>query len=211
MSNVEKLYLKRGAVLVKKLNEKGFAAQLVEHKEDVLPLVMSLIPKDDVVAWGGSVTVAQCGVIDAVRKERKVIDRDQAQTLEEKKEIMRKALLCDTFLMGANAVGMDGSLMNIDGTGNRVAALIFGPKQVIVVAGMNKVVAGFNEEMQRAWSLAAPINMERFPDKKCGCSGTGVCVQCNSTDSICNQFVWTRRCNPAGRIKVILVAEDLGY
>ncbi len=211
MGNREKLYLKRGEFLVKKLNEKGFAAQIVEHKEDVLPVVLNLIPKDDVVAWGGSVTLSQCGVIEAVRKERKVIDRDDVETMEEKKQKMHEALLCDTFLMGANGISMDGSLVNIDGTGNRVAALIFGPKQVIVVAGMNKVCADYNDALKRAWGQAGPMNMERFPQKKCGCSNTGVCVQCNSADSICNQFVWTRRCNPQGRIKVILVAEDLGY
>lgn len=211
MSNKTKLYLKRGAVLVQKLNEKGFSAQIVERKEDVLAAVMDLIPKDDVVAWGGSVTLAQCGVIEKVRQERKVIDRDTAKSLAEKKEIMRQALFCDTFLMGTNAISMDGSLVNIDGTGNRVGALVFGPKQVIVVAGMNKVRENFDEALKRAWGEAAPMNMERFPEKNCGCSKTGVCAKCNSTDSICNQFLWTRRCNPQGRIKIILVAEDLGY
>lgn len=211
MGNKEKMYLERGKVLVQRLKDKGFEAQIVEHKEDVLSVVMGLIPKDDVVAWGGSVTMAQCGVIDAVRKERKVIDRDKVESLEAKKQIMREALLCDTFLMSANAISMDGSLMNIDGTGNRVAALIFGPKQVIVVAGMNKVCADYDAAFKRAWNDSAPMNMQRFPQKKCGCTGTAVCVKCNSVDSICNQFVWTRRCNPQGRIKVVLVAEDLGY
>jgi len=205
------MYWERGEKLVGVLQSKGFEAQIVEHKEEVASKVLELIPVEHVVAWGGSVTLAECGVLEAVKKERKVIDRDAAKTPEEKAAKMREALLCDTFLMSANGIGMDGTLANIDGTGNRVAALIFGPKQVIVVAGMNKVVPDAETAMSRAWHEAGPLNMQRFPQKKCGCSGTGVCVQCNSSDSICNQFVLTRRCNPKGRIKVILVAEDLGY
>jgi len=211
MTNREKMYLERGRKLVEVLQTKGFEAQMVEHKEDVAAKVLELIPAEHVVAWGGSVTLAECGVLEAVKKARKVIDRDKAETPEEKTAKMREALLSDTFLMSANGIGLDGTLANIDGTGNRTAALIFGPKQVIVVAGMNKVRATYNDAIIRAWTEAAPMNMQRFPQKKCGCSGTSVCVQCNSPDSICNQFVLIRRCNPKGRIKVILVAEDLGY
>lgn len=207
----EKMYLERGKKLVEVLQTKGFEAKIVEHKEEVAAKVLELIPAEHVVAWGGSVTLAECGVLDAVRKERKVIDRDKAATPEEKTAKMREALLSDTFLMSANGIGMDGTLANIDGTGNRLAALIFGPKQVIVVAGMNNVMPNAESAMSRAWHEAGPLNMQRFPQKKCGCSGTSVCVECNSPDSICNQFVLTRRCNPKGRIKIILVAEDLGY
>ena len=211
MSNREKMYWQRGQKLVQVLQSKGFDAQIVEHKEEVAAKVLALIPEEHTVAWGGSVTLAECGVLDAVRKERKVIDRDKAETLSEKAQKMHQALLSDTFLMSANGIGMDGTLANIDGTGNRLAALIYGPSQVIVVAGMNKVMPSAKAALERAWKDAAPMNMQRFPNKKCGCSGTGVCVECNSPDSICNQFLVTRRCNPQGRIKVILVAEDLGY
>lgn len=211
MANRKKWYLKVGAEAVKALNSNGFDAQLVETKEEALNTVMSLIPQDDIVGWGGSVTLAECGIIDAVRKNRKVLDRDNSKDAEERAQIMHQTLLSDTFLMSANGIGLDGSLYNIDGIGNRVSALIYGPRQVIVVAGMNKVKKDWQEAKLRARNEAALINMERFPSKKCGCTTTGICVDCNSFDSICNQFVWTRRCSPKGRIKVILVAEELGY
>jgi hypothetical protein len=125
-------------------------------------------------------------------------------------ELMRRALLSDTYLCGSNAVSEDGQLVNIDNYGNRVAAMIFGPKQVIVVAGINKVVKTVEDAMVRARTIAAPLNIQRFPDISTPCNKIGSCTNCLTQDTVCNYFVTIRNCKPAGRIKVILVGENLG-
>lgn len=122
---------------------------------------------------------------------------------------MRKALTCDTFLMSSNAISEDGQLVNIDGNGNRVAALCFGPRRVIVVAGMNKVVGTLDDAIARARHIAAPANLQRF-DVKTPCSTTGCCADCVSPQCSCAQIVVTRFSMNPNRIKVVLVGENLG-
>ena len=193
------------------LEKNHFGACYVATKEEALEKVMSLIPHDHVVSWGGSKTLAALGIMERLQEEGyQTLDRSKGKTLEEQNEIMRKALLCDTFLMSSNAITEDGQLFNIDGTANRVAALCFGPRSVIVVAGMNKVVKDMKAAYDRVRNYAAPCNMQRFEGRKTPCAVTGMCGDCHSTDSICNQMVFTRNSRPAGRIKVILVGEDLG-
>lgn len=200
-----------GATVVKNLQRRGFDAYYCTDKEAALAKALELIPESDVVSWGGSSTIAEIGLLQAVKERNKVIDRDTAKNAEEKFALMRQALLCDTFLMSSNAISSDGQLINIDGNGNRVAALIFGPKQVIVVAGVNKVAGSFDAAMDRARNIAAPVNAQRFAGLATPCAKTGLCANCQSPDSICAQFVITRRCRNAGRIKVILVGESLGF
>lgn len=200
-----------GATVVKNLQRRGFDAYYCADKEAALAKALELISETDVVAWGGSVTLAEVGLLDAVKKRNPVIDRDTAKNAEEKTELMRKALLCDTFIMSSNAITSDGQLINIDGNGNRVAALIFGPKQVVVIAGVNKIASSFEAAMDRARNIAAPINAQRFAGLATPCAKTGLCADCQSPDSICAQFVVTRRCRTKGRIKVILVGESLGF
>jgi L-lactate utilization protein LutB len=124
---------------------------------------------------------------------------------------MRRALLCDTYLAGTNAISEDGQLVNIDGNGNRVAAMIYGPKQVIVAAGMNKVAKTLPDAVVRARNIAAPANVQRFPGLKTPCNETGSCADCLSPDTICSFLVTIRYCKPAGRIKVVLIGKDLGF
>ena len=116
---------------------------------------------------------------------------------------MRQALTCGTFIMSSNAISADGQLVNIDGNANRVAALCYGPESVLVIAGMNKVMGDLDSAIARARQVAAPANAP--------CAVTGSCGDCTSPDCICCQMVITRACRPAGRIKVILVGEDLGF
>lgn len=123
---------------------------------------------------------------------------------------MRKALLSDTFLMSSNAISEDGQLFNIDGNGNRVAAMCFSPKSVIVIAGMNKVIKSVEDAYTRARTIAAPANNQRFDGCKTTCYINGTCADCKSPDSICAYMVRTRISRPANKIKVILVGEDLG-
>jgi len=202
---------KLGAKVVRALEERFFEAWYFDEPSEALDKILSLIPSEHVVSWGGSLTLGELGVTErVVREGYKVIDRDKAQDRQERFELMRQALLCDTYLTSCNAISEDGQLVNIDGFGNRVAAMTFGPRQVIVIAGMNKVAKTVDDALVRARTIAAPANTQRFPDNKAPCNETGSCANCKSPDSICSFFVTTRMCKPAGRIKVILVGQDLG-
>jgi len=205
-------YKKLGAKVVQALKERFFDAWYFDEPSGALDKLLSLIPAGHVVSWGGSLTLGELGVTErVVSAGYKVIDRDKAKDKQERFELMRQALLCDTFLTGCNAISEDGQLVNIDGFGNRVAAMTFGPRQVIVVAGMNKVAKTLDDAVSRARNIAAPLNTQRFPDSKTPCNETGACGNCKSPDCICSFFVTTRMCKPAGRIKVILVGQDLGF
>lgn len=200
-----------GATVVKNLEKRGFQAFYCEKKEAALAQALALIPKTDVVAWGGSMSIQEIGLLAKVRADYNTIDRDKAASKEEKVALMRQGLTADTFLMSVNAMTEDGELINIDGTGNRCAALIFGPKQVLIIAGMNKVVKDWQAAVARARSVAPSINVKRFAGVQTPCQLTGRCADCLAPDCICNYLVRVRRSNPAGKIKVILVGEDLGY
>lgn len=204
-------YDKAGAKVAEALNKRYFEAYYCSDRAEALEKILELIPQDHVVSWGGAATVDELGVKEALRQRgQAVIDRDTAKDAQERQQMLKQALTCDTFLMGSNAISADGQLVNIDGTGNRVAALCFGPTQVVVVAGMNKVDGDLDGAMRRAREVAAPMNAQRFP-LKTPCVANGLCGDCKGPDSICAQIVTTRLCKPAGRIKVVLVGEDLGF
>lgn len=211
MSDPKKLYYeKRAALLIKNLKSRHFDAYYCKNKESALEKALELIPEGASVSWGGTVTAKQIGLIDAVKNgSYQVIDRADANTPEERLEAERKALFSDVFLTSANGLSLDGQMVNIDGYGNRVAAIIYGPKTVLVIAGMNKVVDTLEEAVCRARTVAAPANQQRFL-RDTPCTVTGACADCKSEDCICNQIVITRHCRPVGRIKFILVGEDLG-
>jgi len=193
------------------LHSRSFDAFYFDETVEAIEKIISLIPKDHLVSWGGSQTMLDLGIQERLEKEGyNLLDRDKAASPEERMERMRKALLCDTFLSGTNAISEDGQLVNIDGYGNRVAAMIFGPKQVIVAAGMNKIAKTYKDAIVRARTIAAPLNIQRFPNLETPCSETGSCADCLSPDTICSFFVTTRFCKPKGRIKVILIGKDLG-
>lgn len=204
-------YDKAGPKVAEALNKRHFEAYYCPDRAAALEKILELIPQDHVVSWGGTATVDELGVKEALRQRgQAVIDRDTAKDAQERQQMLKQALTCDTFLMGSNAISADGQLVNIDGTGNRVAALCFGPTQVVVVAGMNKVAGDLDGAMRRAREVAAPMNAQRFP-LKTPCVANGLCGDCKGPDSICAQIVTTRLCKPAGRIKVVLVGEDLGF
>ena len=212
MTQFEKQYYeKRGQQLVKNLNARFFEAYYCDNKEEAKKKALELIPEGSVVGWGGCLSAEQIGLVDTMRHGNyRAIDRDTAASPEERMELMRQCLLSDVFITGANAISMDGQMVNIDGMGNRVSAIVFGPKSVIVVAGMNKVVDTVEDAVVRARTVAAPTNKQRFPAPT-PCMVTGTCANCKGEGSICNQFLITRSCRPAGRIKFILVGEDLGF
>lgn len=205
-------YDKAGPKVAEALNKRYFEAYYCPDRDAAVQKVLELISADDTVSWGGTLTVDELGIKDLLRaRGQRLIDRDSAQSNEERVELMRQGLLADTFLTSSNAVTADGQLFNIDGNGNRVAAFCYGPKQVIVVAGMNKVAGDLEGAMRRAREVAAPVNAQRFAGLKTPCSVTGLCADCTGPDSICCQIVTTRICRPAGRIKVVLVGEELGF
>ena len=211
MTEFEKMYYeKRGTVLVQNLRGRHFEAYYCDNKQEALAKALELIPEESLVSWGGAMSAQQIGLIDAIRGGNfRTIDRDKCETPEAREQAMKDALFCDTFLMGANAMSMDGQMVSIDGTGNRIGALVYGPKSVIVIVGMNKVEDTLEEAVRRARTVAAPKNKQRFGDGT-PCAVTGICGDCKSEKCICNHIVITRHCRPVGRIKFIIVGEDLG-
>ena len=164
------------------------------------------------IAWGGSMTFTATGLYDALKKVKgmKVLDPyDKTLSREESIECRRQSLLVDLFITGTNAITEMGTLVNLDMIGNRVAALTFGPKSVIVLAGRNKIVPDLEEAMVRVKNIAAPANTMRL-GMKTPCAKTSYCEECKSKDRICNSWAITEKSFPKGRIKVVLINEDLG-
>ena len=177
---------------------------------DAVKIAKELLQPGDVISCGGSVTLDETGVMDLMRcGDYEFLDRTAAKTPEEREKLYREVFSSDMFLTGTNAVTEHGELYNVDGNGNRVAALCFGPRRVIVVAGMNKVVGTLDDAIARARHIAAPANLQRF-DVKTPCSTTGCCADCVSPQCSCAQIVVTRFSMNPNRIKVVLVGENLG-
>ena len=212
MTQQEKLYYaKRGEILVKNLRNRHFDAWYCDTREEALAKALELIPHGASVGWGGALSAQQIGLFDAIRSgDYRAIDRDSCKTPEEKEQAARDAMFADVFVSGANAMSLDGNMVNIDGLGNRVSAIIYGPKKVLVIVGMNKVCDTLDQAIDRARQVAAPMNMQRFL-RDTPCAVTGVCGECKKEGCICNQIVITRHCRPAGRIQYIIVGENLGF
>ncbi|MBQ1170931.1 MAG: lactate utilization protein [Oscillospiraceae bacterium] len=211
MDPKQKYYHKRGELLVKNLRSRHFEAYYCESREQALEKALELIPMGATVGWGGALSAKQIGLLDAMNNGNyNAIDRDKAPNPEQRKQAMKRCLLADVFITGANALSMDGQMVNIDGNGNRVAPIVYGPESIIVIAGMNKVMDTLDAAMIRARTVAAPMNKQRF-DLQTPCEVTGTCGDCKSEGCICNQILITRNSKPAGRIKMILVGEDLGF
>ena len=197
--------------VVKNLESRNMEAYFVKTKEEALKKALELIPEGSSISWGGTASVKEIGLLDAVHEGNyEVYDREEAQTPELKNEIAHKALDCDFFIGSTNALAENGVMINIDGNANRVAAFAFGPKNVLLIVGMNKVVKSEEDAMSRARNEAAPINAQRF-GLDTPCSKNGMCYDCKSPDCICCQILITRYSRAAKRIKVILVDENLGF
>ncbi len=197
--------------IIKGLQARNSEGYYAETKEEALQIALDLIPKGSVIGWGGSVSVEEIGLKDAVRQgDYQVLDREGCKDLAEKKAVERQIFSSDYFLCSSNAITEDGILVNIDGNSNRVAAIAYGPDNVVMVIGMNKVAKDVDAAIYRARNEAAPINAQRFP-LNTPCKLTGSCANCMSKDTICCEFLITRFSRHAGRIKVILVGEDLGF
>lgn len=204
-------YSKRGEVLVKNLKKRHFDAVYCDTKEEALLQALAWIPEGSTVGWGGATSAQQIGLMAALNAGNyQTLDRDKCKTPQEREEIAHQCFVADTFITGANAISMDGQMVNIDGNGNRAAAIVYGPGSVIVIAGMNKVTDDLDSAITRARTVAAPINQQRFGLNN-PCTVTGTCADCKSETCICNHIVVSRHCRPVGRIKFILVGEELGF
>lgn len=197
--------------IIQRLQVRGMEGFYCENKEDVVDMVKQLVPENSSVTWGGSETLKETGVIEELKAGNyDVIDRAQAKTPQEQRELYGKIVTSDYFFTSTNAITLDGELVNIDGTGNRVSCLIYGPQHVIVVTGMNKVSTNVEEAIHRVHNIASPPNTIRL-NKNTPCAKNGVCGNCLGDETICCQVVVTRRSRDKDRIKVILVGEELGY
>lgn len=197
--------------IIKNLNQRNMEGYFCEDSTACVKAILDMMEDGAVIGWGGSQSIVECGLMDAIHNGNyALIDRMTAKTPEESRELYARTVMADYYLMSTNAITMDGELINIDGNGNRVACLIHGPKHVIMVVGMNKLVSNVEDGYRRVRDIATPANTKRL-NKNTPCFHTGRCGDCLSPDCICNQVVITRRSGHAGRIKIFFVAEDLGY
>lgn len=197
--------------LIKNLQRRNFNAYYCSSSAQAIEKIMQLMPEGSTVTWGGTMTLRDMRLIQALHDSNayKLYDRDKATDRKAVSEIYVKAFTADYFLSSANAISEDGVIVNIDGNGNRVAAITFGPKNVIFVIGINKVCQDAEAALKRARSTAAPINSARF-NLNTPCAIDGTCHNCNSADCICNHIHFLRN-SPKGRHSVIIVGEELGY
>jgi len=213
---IENYWKKRLATLKKALEENNFEVFLADNADDAKQIVQrEVLPKTGAksVSWGGSLTFTSTGLYDAIKNHPglEILDVfDKGLSGEKKCELRRQTLLVDLFITGTNAVTETGKLVNLDMYGNRIAAITFGPKSVVILVGRNKVVPDVNDAMIRIKNYAAPINSMRL-NKKTPCVKTSYCEDCKSPDRICNTWTITEKSFPKGRIKVVLINEDMGF
>lgn len=211
MDNRQKAFAKACDGIIANLKKRNMEGYFYEDSASCVRAILDLIPDGSSISWGGSASVQESGMMDALKNgSYELIDRSLAKTPEEQREIYGRTIMSDYYFMSTNAITYEGELVNIDGNGNRVACLIHGPRHVIIIAGMNKVATTLEGAFERARTMACPPNAVRL-DKKTPCAATGKCGDCLSPDCFCNQIVVTRRSGHTGRIKVFLVAEDLGF
>ncbi len=211
MTPKQKYYENVAATIIQNLEKRQMEGYYCATSAEAVDKVLELIPEGSSIGWGGSMTLFETGLMDAIRGANyQMIDRESAKTPEEQRRLYGEICCSDFFLMSTNAITIDGELVNIDGRGNRVAFLCYGPQNVVIVAGMNKIASDVEAGVQRVRDMASPPNTIRL-NKNTPCAVTGRCADCLSPDCICSQIVITRRSGIPNRIKVVLVGEELGY
>lgn len=213
MSEVlKKTYEIQAKTVIKALEKRNMRGYYCPDCASAVKLAEELVPSDSTVSFGGSMSLSESGVMDMLRNrdDIRLIDRSKANGPDEIKQMYRDSFSSDVYFMSTNAITLDGELINIDGNGNRVAALIYGPDKVVMVVGMNKLVSTVEDGINRVSDIAAPANGVRL-NKQTPCATTGFCHDCLSPECMCSHTVITRRCYTPDRIHVILVGEALGY
>lgn len=194
------------------LKKNNFAVHTADTKEEGAQIVCSLIEDGATIGVGGSVTIDQLDILDGLDAKGHLIFNHNKPGLSPQTvlDYRRRELTCDVFLMSTNALTETGELVNVDGVGNRVAALTFGPKRVVVVAGTNKIVSDFHAGIERIKTIVAPLNNKRLK-KDMPCTKVGHCVDCQLPGRICNVTVVTKKRPPLTDVHVVLINEELGY
>ncbi len=211
MTHKQTAFAAAAQTMIKNLEKRGMEGYFFEDSASCTDAILASIPEGSMISWGGSESIKQTGLMDRIRQGNyKLIDRFSASSPEEARNLYAQSVLSDYYLMSSNAVTLDGELINIDGSGNRVACLIHGPKNVVMVVGMNKIVTDVNSGIDRVRNFAAPPNAARL-NRQTPCLTAGICGDCLSPDCMCSQIVITRRSGIKGRIKVYFVAQELGY
>lgn len=201
-----------GKRVVEALRKNNFSACYVKSGNDAVKLVLAEVEKEASIGIGGSVTLNEIGLIQAMEKgSYHIYDHNkEGLTREESLQIRRNELMADVFITSSNAITMNGELVNTDGSGNRVAGMIFGPRKVFVIAGINKIVSDINAAIERIKNIAAPINAKRL-QRKTPCAITGECADCSSPERICCVTTIMNKKPVAIEMKVIIIGEEFGY
>jgi L-lactate utilization protein LutB len=193
--------------VIKEFEHRNIQGFYFETSEEAMKKVFEMIPKESVVSWGGSATLKEIGLLDSLKNGGyNILDPNASQSVAEKDKIAHQALNADYYLMSSNAISATGELVNIDGYGNRVASLIFGPKNVIVIAGINKVEPNIDAAILRAKKYAAPLTILRFKQDYSSFDELS-----KVAEGACSQLVITGFSMSKGRITVMLIGECLGY
>lgn len=197
--------------IIRNLKKRGMEGYYFDTIEECEAYILRMIPEGSAVSWGGSMTFEDSGMKQALLSGNyRIIDRKTARTPEEQRSIYAQTVMSDYYFMSTNAITLGGELINIDGNGNRLACLMQGPQNVMILTGLNKVVSDVPSGIKRVKDIASPANTIRL-QKDTPCAHTGYCGDCLSPDCICSHTVVTRRSGTKGRIKVFLINSDLGY
>lgn len=194
------------------LEESNISAYKVENEQEALEKIKELIPEGSTVGIGGSMTLFEIGAINLLREGNyQLLDRyKEGLTAQEMKQVFRDSFSADAYLTSSNAITENGEIYNVDGNGNRVAAILYGPDKVIVVVGINKLVRDLDQAILRVEEVAAPANNKRLNTNN-PCTEEGYCLDCDEPTRLCNEYTLIRRQGVKGRIHVIIVNKDLGY
>ena len=205
--NEEKIL--RTIASLEKNNMNGY---IVSNKEELINKIISLTNEGEKVSCGGSMSLAETGVMDLLRSGRyNFLDRaKEGLSVEDIDRIYRECFFADTYFSSSNAITEAGELYNVDGNGNRVAALLFGPKKVVIVAGVNKIVKNLDEAIKRNREIAAPANAKRL-NKSTPCTKIGYCMDCKSPEKICREYTVIKSQKDKNRIHVIFLNDNIGY
>ncbi len=212
-NNLQFVIEKRIGRTIENLKKNKMDAYYAKTSSDAVKIALEIMNDGDVVTCGGSMTIAECGLLDEVKNSGKYtfLDRNrEGITPDEVKKIYREAFSCNTYLTSSNAITENGELFNADGNSNRVSAMLFGPDSVIVIAGYNKIVPDIEHAVERLKKIAAPANAKRL-NCKTPCTVSGTCMDCHGDSRICCNYVVMGQQRIQSRVKVIIVGEELGY
>ena len=203
---------KRIEKTIKALEKNNMKGYLAKDTDDIINIIKELVDEKSLVACGGSMTLFKTGIIDLLRSGRyNFLDRyEENISPQEMKEIFRKSFCADAYFTSTNAITEEGELYNVDGMGNRVAAMLYGPDKVIVVCGVNKIVKNIDEAINRNKVVSAPANAKRL-NTNTPCKEVGYCIDCSSSERICCEYTIIKKQRIPNRIHIIFINESFGY